>query len=228
MFRMCWLCTLFLACLGGVTNAEEKPEIPLFNGKDFDGWTFTLRPPKDKPDATPDPRATWSVVDGTIVCRGKPNGYLATKQEYGNYTLKLKWRFPKDSKGGNGGVLLHVTGEDRVWPHSVEAQMFAGKAGDLWVNADAKGEFPKLEVDPALKDPANKRHFFRINKDDAIEKPFGEWNDYTIVCKDGAIALTVNGHLCSVAKSGSLTRGRIGLQSEGAEIHFRDLVLRPE
>ena len=57
-----------------------------------------------------DPKQTWSVVDGTIRCTGKPNGCVVTEKEYGDYVLKLKWRFPADSKGGNSGVLAPRAG----------------------------------------------------------------------------------------------------------------------
>src|SRR5262245_45008854 len=98
--------------------ADEKDGFTaLFDGKSFEGWTFHLKEGKD--GKKPDPKETWSVVDGTIRCVGKPNGYLLTKKEYGDYVLKVKWRFPADSKGGNSGVLLHCQDEKLPWPTSV-------------------------------------------------------------------------------------------------------------
>lgn len=216
------------AVLTSSSPAQDKRGFePLFNGKDLTGWKPFLRGSKDNPN--PDPKNTWSVVDGVIVCKGKPNGYIATEKEYGNYMLRLKWRFPADSKGGNSGVLLHVVGPDKVWPNSVEAQLAAGHAGDFWLIANEQGELPKLEIDPARKDPANKegRHYFRINKDEAVEKPFGEWNQYEILCKQGNVTLKVNGKEVNVGTNGALTSGRIALQSEGAEVHFKDIELAP-
>lgn len=217
-----------LLLLASPALAADDKFTPLFNGKDTTGWTFTLRPPKDKPDSKPDPKDTWSVKDGVLVCTGKPNGYIATEKEYENYTLRLKWRFPKDAAGGNGGVLLHVTGEDKVWPHSVEAQLKSGFAGDIWLNADKDGKLPALEVVPERKDAANKegRHYFRIGKDEKIEKEFGEWNEYEITCSGGDITLVVNGKRANVATKGSLTKGRIALQSEGAPIEFKEVEIR--
>ncbi|MCU0706273.1 MAG: DUF1080 domain-containing protein [Fimbriiglobus sp.] len=201
---------------------------PLFNGKDTTGWTFTLRPPKDKPDSKPDPKETWGVKDGVLVCTGKPNGYIATEKEYGDYVLKLKWRFPKDVQNPKSGVLLHVTGEDRVWPNSIEAQLNAGFAGDLWLNADKAGKLPTLDLPAEQKDVANKdgRHYFRLNKDAKVEKEFGEWNQYELTCRGGAITLVVNGTKANATKGGSLTKGRIALQSEGSPIEFKDIEIR--
>lgn len=208
-----------------VVAADEK-FTPLFNGQDTTGWTFTLRPPADKPDSKPDPKDTFSVKDGVLVCTGKPNGYIATAKEYEDYVLRLKWRFPKDSKGGNSGVLLHCTGDDKVWPHSIEAQLKAGQAGDLWLNANKDNMLPKLDTAADRKDAKNARHTFRIGKDDSIEKPFGEWNEYEITCKGGDITLVVNGKTVNEGKNGELKKGRIALQSEGVPIEFKDIEIQ--
>ena len=221
--------SLFAVVLGSVgllARAEETSGFtPLFNGKDLTGWTTYLK------DSAADPSKTWSVQDGVLICTGKPNGYIATKQQYGDYVLRLKWRFPADSKGGNSGVLLHVQEKDTIWPNSVEAQLFAGSAGDFWLIADAAGKLPGLTIDPERKDPKNKqgRHYFRIGKGEKIEKPFGEWNEYEIHCQDGNIKLMINGKLVNrgEATESSLKKGRIALQSEGAEIHFKDVELKP-
>jgi hypothetical protein len=205
------------------TPADDKAEFkPLFNGSDFKGWRLVSKV------ANSDPKQTWSVSDGVIKCTGKPNGYILTEDEYTNYVLKLKWRFPADSKGGNSGVLLHCTGPNKVWPNSIEAQLKAGFAGDLWLNADEQGKLPTLLVDLDRKDTANKegRHYFRIQGKEPIEKPFGEWNEYVITSQDGAITLEVNGKKANVGKSGSLKTGRIAVQSEGAEIHFKEIEIQ--
>ncbi len=212
----------FFNFVPAVVAADAKP---LFNGKDLSGWTTCLRPTKD--DANPDPKKTWSVVDGTIVCTGKPNGFIATEAEYKNYTLRLQWRYAATAKAGNSGVLLHVTGPDVVWPLSIEAQLKSGIAGELWLNADKERVFPKIDVEASRKDATNKdgRRFFRIEKDKQVEKPFGEWNDIEITCVDSAMTFTINGTMVNEATGGSLKKGRIALQSEGAEIHFRAITI---
>lgn len=212
---------LALMLTGPVAAADF---VPLFNGKDTSGWTATLRPPKDKPDSKPDPKDTWGVKDGVLTCTGKPNGYLATENEHGDYTLRLKWRYPADAKAPNSGVLLHLTGPDKVWPNSVEVQLKHGFAGDFWRNADADGKMPTL--DGKRKDAADKtdRHFLRASGE--FEKPLGEWNDCEIECEGGAIRVTVNGKLANEATAGALKKGRIALQSEGSPVEFKDIQLR--
>jgi hypothetical protein len=61
---------------------------------------------------------------------------------------------------------------------------------------------------------------------DNVEKPVGEWNQYEITCKGDTIRLVINGQLVNEGTDAELTKGRILLQSEGAEIHFKDVALK--
>jgi hypothetical protein len=83
----------------------------------------------------------------------------------------------------------------------------------------------KLQVDPARQDPKVSRHYFHLK--DGVEKPIGEWNQYEITCDGDKIKLVVNGTLQNEASGAEATRGKILLQSEGAEIHFRNIELKP-
>lgn len=201
--------------------AQDAGFTPLFDGKSFAGWKGIVKPDADGKVA--DWKQTWSVTDGYIRCLGKPNGYIVTDKAFGDYVLKVKWRFPPDSKGGNSGVLLHVQ-DEKYWPTSVEAQLLSGRAGDIWLI------YPpdcKLDVDKARQDPKQERHYFRIETKDPVEKKFGEWNDYEITCQGGDITLVVNGIKVNEGKKGNLTKGRIALQSEGTEVHFKDVMIKP-
>jgi hypothetical protein len=53
----------------------------------------------------------------------------------------------------------------------------------------------------------------------------GEWNTYDVVCVDGVIRLSVNGKFVNGITKSSQKKGYICLESEGAEIHFRNLRL---
>lgn len=214
------LSALALICLPLAASAADDGFAPLFSGKDLTGWTMAAKP---NPDGSKgDPSRTWSVVDGTIRCTGKPNGYLATTKEYGDFVLRVKWRFPEGSKGGNSGVLLRVQ-EDKYWPVSYEAQLKTGAAGELWLS---KATECSLDVDKARHDPQQSRRFLRLTGDEKVEKPFGEWNQYEIICKGGDIAVSVNGKKVNEGSNASLKRGRIALQSEGVEIHFKDIQIK--
>ncbi|GBD36416.1 hypothetical protein HRbin36_01540 [bacterium HR36] len=196
--------------------APAAKAMALFNGKDFAGWKKFV-----DPKAKADPDKIFTIRDGIIIVDGSVNGYLITEKEYGDYVLTLEWRWgEKVYRGRNSGVFVHVSGPDQIWPKGVEAQLMAGHAGDFWL----VGNF-KLKVDSKRQDPKIARHYFRL-KDD-VEKPLGEWNRYEITCDGPTIRLVINGQLVNEGTDAEATKGKILLQSEGAEIHFRNIFLTP-
>jgi hypothetical protein len=213
------------ALIPASTSADDKEGFkPLFNGKDLTGWTPIAK--KDKDGKEQDAKGTWSVVEGELRCTGIPTGYLMTDKDYGDYVLKVKWRYPTGAKTGNSGVLIHLQRDDKWWPTSIEAQTRMGRAGDLWLNTPPD---VKLDVDAVRRDANDKtmRHIWRDPKDENIEKPLGEWNEYEITCKGGDLTIAVNGRKVNEGKNCNLTKGRIALQSEGTEVHFKDIVIKP-
>jgi hypothetical protein len=209
-----------LAAPGAAEDKDKPATIKLFNGKDLDGWKKFVDP-KSKAD----PEDVWKVKEGIIICRGVPNGYIITEKEYGDYVLKVQWRWTKDSDNDkrNSGVFVHVSGKDKIWPKGVEAQLYRDHAGDFWLVDGFK-----LKVDEKRQNPKAKINYFRIDKDNKdVEKPIGEWNQYVITCDGDKIKLEVNGKLQNEGTEAERTKGKILLQSEGAEIHFRNIELTP-
>ena len=51
----------------------------------------------------------------------------------------------------------------------------------------------------------------------------GQWNVYDVVCVDGVVKLSVNGKFVNGVRKSSVKRGYLCLESEGAEIHFRNI-----
>ena len=183
----------------------------LFNGQNLFGWTYHL----EKPDVKPS--EVWSIKDGVLRCTGKPVGYLITKQtDYQNYVLTVEWRWP--DKGGNNGVLVHVTkpGELGVWPKSFEVQLKNGDAGELWVIGTT------LQVQHPTTHINDRRHKNEIR---GAEKALGEWNTMKITCVGDEIDVKVNGYLVNRATKLNQHRGAIALQSEGTPIEFRNITL---
>lgn len=191
-------------------SSKMPGEQALFNGRDLAGWTAFLQDGGRMEDV-------WSVRDGILICKGNPIGYIRTKSDFTNYVLKLEWRFnPVTKKAGNSGVLLRMIGEDKVWPRSVEAQLQSGSAGDFW-NID---KFV-MKVDDARTKGRNTR------KTHAAELPIGQWNEYEIIVDHKTVTLNVNGETLNRAWDVEETPGKICLQSEGAEIQFRNIRLAP-
>src|SRR5262249_42092552 len=68
--------------------------IQLFNGKDLEGWVWYQRPPREGKN---DPAVVkledvWSVEDGILKSKGKPNGYLRTNKDFKNFVLTVEER----------------------------------------------------------------------------------------------------------------------------------------
>jgi|TARA_B100002003_G_scaffold167284_1_gene155330 hypothetical protein len=51
----------------------------------------------------------------------------------------------------------------------------------------------------------------------------GEWNVYDVVCVDGVVKLSVNGKFVNGIRNVQYKKGYLCMESEGAEIHFRNL-----
>ncbi len=198
----------------GVCSSAQDGSVSLFNGKDLTGWIPVL----DKQGA--DPAATWSVENGILKCTGQPAGYIKTDKEYGDYVLTVDWRWPAGTPGGNNGVLVHTSTPNAlgIWPKSIEVQLFKDNAGDFWVIGT------ELDVPDEATRKEGRRH---KNLTDGSEKPLGEWNTIEITCKGDTIKVKVNGELVNEATNCSETKGAISLQSEGAPIEYRNVVLKP-
>ena len=154
---------------------------------------------------------------------------------------------PRDS-----GLLYHVhsaPGEDgRVWARSIELQIQEHDVGDLYaigsviaVRAKARRGTQPLMYD---YDPQGEWTFFsqaqgasgRCIKQPDNEKPTGEWNtveliafgDDSIHIVNGKVVMRLHGPLnISGAVPEPVTSGPIILQSEGAEVYYRDIEVRP-
>ena len=51
----------------------------------------------------------------------------------------------------------------------------------------------------------------------------GQWNTYDVVCVDGTVKLSINGVFVNSIRDSEVRRGYLCLESEGSEIHFRNI-----
>jgi hypothetical protein len=205
--------------------ARSAEPVALFNGRDLSGWShFLVDPAVGMKDV-------WSVEKGVLVCKGTPLGYLHTTTDHESFRLVVEWRWAPGAAARlgttpNSGVLLRVTGEPRAIPRAYEAQLRSGDAGDLY----GFWGLP-LEGDAARRREAKGHEMLGdmvgFTKAEAAERPEGEWNVYEITVDGPAITLVVNGRKVNEATGAKVFPGRVGLQSEGGEIHFRKVELTP-
>lgn len=171
--------------------------------------------------------STWEKKDDILVCYGNPIGVVRSEQQYENYILHVEWKHMES--GGNSGMFMWsraIPGDNRL-PDGVEVQMLELD----WVNLNTRnGEKPPIAyvhgelfgVGGVQTTPDNPRG----SRSKSIEnrcKPRGEWNTYDVVCVDGEIKLSVNGKFVNGISKSTQRKGYMCLESEGAEIHFRNL-----
>jgi Domain of Unknown Function (DUF1080) len=208
-----------LVALGSLAaRAQSSPEfLDLFNGKDLTGWVNV--------NTAPD---TWKALDGLLVCSGHPIGVMRSVKEYENFVLHIEWRHME--AGGNSGVFVWsdaVPDAESRLPNGVEVQMLELE----WPNLNKKdGVTPPIAyvhgelfgVGGVTIVPDNPRG----ERSKSVEnrcKGKGEWNTYDVVAVDGVIKLAVNGKFVNGISRSSRRKGFLCLESEGAEIHFRNI-----
>ena len=200
-----------------------QPDAPfvfrnLFNGRDLSGWV-NVNTADD----------TWSVRDSKIICKGHPIGVMRTEKQYENFVLHIEWRHME--AGGNSGVFLWSEGtvpEGKQLPKGLEVQMLELD----WVNQHKRkdGTLPPIayvhgEVFGAngLKTVPDNPRGSRSKSIENRCKGKGQWNTYDVVCVDGTVKLSVNGKFVNGISKASVKKGYLCLESEGAEIHFRNI-----
>jgi hypothetical protein len=191
---------------------------PLDSARPY-AWKHFSEDPKTKlPDV-------WQLRDGVLVCRGAPKGYLYLDHDFTNFVLRLEWRWPEGKKPGNGGVLFRLSGPDKIWPRSLEAQLNTGEAGDFWgldgFTLDGPAERKKM------LDHAQFGKLTHLKRVADLEKPAGQWNQYAILAVGPVVTLRINGKEANRATGCDVRAGKICLTAEGDEIEFRNIVLQP-
>jgi len=158
------------------------------------------------------------------------------------------------NKARDSGILLHSNGEDGgsagIWMHSIECQIIEGGTGDILVVGDGSEKFSITASVASEKQAGSYRYQEggapailnkgRLNwygrdenwqdvigfkgKQD-IEKPMGEWNTLECMANGNEIIVYLNGVLVNRAREVRPAKGRIQIQSEGAEIYVRNIEL---
>ena len=146
---------------------------------------------------------------------------MYSKEKFRNFTLELEYRWAGEAS--NSGIFILVEDPANPFPKGIECQLMAGKAGDFVL----LGGSDLFEY--SLPEGVTERPKFPVieKRQPSTELAAGEWNKVRITVHDGAIAVYVNNMLQNEATSG-VKEGHIGLQSEGKEVQFRNLVLRKE
>jgi len=109
----------------------------------------------------------WVMEDGVLVA--KSGGTIWTRESYGNFALDLEFKVAKDA---NSGIFLR-TGDVRNILSALEIQIHETTDG---------AQYGMVGALYNAKPPAKE-----------VAKPAGEWNRFTITCRDSRLSLVFNG-----------------------------------
>ena len=142
----------------------------LFDGKSFNGWEGNTE-------------TVWRIVDGAFTAgalnkKQEKNDFLATKKEFGDFELTIKWKLEGNEGFVNGGIQFR---SKRVPNH----HEVSGYQADLGAGHDG-----------ALYDESRRNKFLAKPAKEVLDrasKPLGEWNEYRIRAEGNRIQLWLNG-----------------------------------
>ena len=170
--------------------------------------------------------------------------------------LEVKWGdkkwAPREEAPRNSGLLYHGTGDfgkgSNVWKIALECQVQENMFGDsnrvgatfCNITASFNDESGRYVFDPTAPKlrfgPRGSDFPFVCSKNPMNENPLGEWNTIELLCYEDVGVHVVNGkmnmivtdtHLLVDGVEVPLTKGVIQLQSEGSELYFRNIEIRP-
>lgn len=197
---------LLVACAsipGVAWAADEEGFRSLFNGKDLSGW---------EGDTT-----LWKVADNCVLGDSpgiKHNQFLCTKEEFGDFELKLEFRM-KDGVG-NSGVQFRT----KKVPNSTEVSGYQADIGEkYWGCLYDESRRNKILVAPPAEFET------KLKK--------GDWNEYTIRAQGDHVVLKMNGITtvdyrepdANIARSGVVA---LQVHSGGPmKVEFRNIRIKP-
>jgi len=201
-----------------------------------------------------DPENVFSVENGVIHISGKIWGALTTLDEYENFHLSFEFRWgekrwpPRENTKRDSGVLFYCVvphgAQDDHWMRSHEIQVQEGDCGDHW---SLDGAMFDVETKEIILDGEKQLQYQsggemkgnniqRIIKLETNENPRGEWNTMEVIAhNDGNITHIVNGKVVLKASNSMQTiddkivplrKGKIQIQSEGAEVFYRNIKIK--
>jgi len=202
-----------------------------------------------------DPLQVFSMIEEdaqpVLKVTGQIYGGLTTKKEFENYHLSLQFKWgdqkwePRLERQRDSGLLLHCVGPHgafwNVWKRCLECQIQEKDVGDFYALAGTKADIPSIipkeNKKPVYQPGAPIRTVSKSARHGTSkEMPHGEWNTVEIYTIGDQMVHVVNGQINMVLLNtrqntqygeAPLSKGQIQIQSEAAEIYYRDIKLTP-
>jgi Domain of Unknown Function (DUF1080) len=202
-----------------------------------------------------DPLKVFTVIEeegkSVLHVTGQIYGCVSTKATFENYHLRWQFRWgakkwpPRETKRRDSGVLIHCFGPHgafwNCWRNCLECQVMENDCGDffpLGSMADSTVR-PQISGAHAIFDPKGDFCFGAgpVSHGPSVEKPVGEWNTMEVYTVGQTSVFVVNGTVNNVLFNARrptpehsgiepLTSGYIQIQSEGAEVYYRDIAIQ--
>ena len=209
----------FVLCMGFSLRAQTSKEKVLFDPSKPQDWYIFL----DKDGKNNDSLHVFRFEGNTVHVSGQRFGYIVTQESFRDFRLVLEFKWgerrwpPRDTVKRDAGVLYNIPEgtTDKVWPRGIEFQIQQGDCGDFWMI-----DSTTISHVDSVTTPTDYR---RAQKFRDAEKPKGEWNVVEVRSRNGELTHYMNGVLVNQGKNPSSREGRILLQSEGAEIYYRNV-----
>lgn len=164
----------------------------LFDGKTLDGWT-------------PEGEAKWRVADGVIVCDAGGDGWLRSRDQGKDFSLRLEFR---NSPQGNSGIFLRSANKGQPYP-----------APDHGYELQINNEEPKFATG-SIEDYIQRLRDVKPAPD--------QWHSFDITADGEHFVVKLDGDKVLDGKSDKFKSGYIGLQfHKDSKIEFRNLKLKP-
>ncbi|ALJ01180.1 3-keto-disaccharide hydrolase [Rufibacter tibetensis] len=174
------------------------------------------------------------------------NYHLKLKYKWGQNKFEPRKDLLKDS-----GVLYHSIGKSgvdywRAWMLSQEFQIMEGHTGDYWSIANSAIDIRAFLPEGMMNSVADAKQpflsFGRGSGRDGLclrsenkESKNGEWTEIELICFKGKSLHIVNGQVVMVLQNSRyvendktipLTKGKIQIQSEAAEVYYKDILIK--
>jgi Domain of Unknown Function (DUF1080) len=229
---------------------SNKGFVKLFNGKNFDGWYLKIRTGDSvlakKVYAIENKMVhvfNKEFKDTTELNTGKnpTHGLFYTNNKYSQYIFRFEYKWGKRIANNfaqfqyDAGMYYHVV-DDKIWPKGVEYQVRynhitnQNHTGDFWANKIqwySKDSLTfTLPSEGGMPMPF-KGGEHRASKNAEFNGLNDKWNKCEVIVMGNKYTIhKLNGKIVNMAINLPFGEGKIGLQSETAEIFYRNIQIK--
>jgi len=204
-----WLgCTLLFVAVAAFWPQSEAAGQPQPTAQSGDGWTV-LFDGKNLDDWNRIGDANWKLDDGSVVAT-TGNGFLISKNPYGDFELKVEFWVDADA---NSGVFIRCEDPQKITgTNAYEVNIFDRRP------------------DPSYGTGA----IVNVAKVDPMPQAAGKWNTYDITARGGHFTVVLNGQKTAEGDDDKHKTGRIALQhglgvdnNDKGVVKFRLVEIKP-